>query len=174
MGKTTRQFSDPKIIELFVFDVDGVLTDGSINIDDEGRETKRFHIRDGYAFKLWMAAGYKVAIITGRTGKALLHRLATIGVPDDMIIQGSRDKSADLDLIIGRTGVEEERIAYMGDDWLDIPPMRRVGLPFAPADAEPEVRAVAARITTRAGGQGVAREAIASILRAKGQYEPPQ
>ncbi|MEX0876095.1 MAG: HAD hydrolase family protein [Phycisphaerales bacterium] len=173
MGDAARQFSDPASIELFVFDVDGVLTDGSINIDDDGRETKRFHVRDGYGFKLWRLAGFKAAIITGRTGAALLHRLETLKVPDEMIIQGSKDKSAALDEIIARSGVDESRIAYMGDDWLDIPPMLRVGLPIAPADAEAEVRAVCAMVTARAGGHGAAREAIAHVLGAKGLYTPP-
>ncbi len=173
MAGDARRFSDPRDIELFVLDVDGVLTDGSINIDDDGRETKRFHVRDGYAMKLWMRHGFKLAVITGRSGEALLHRLATLGVPDNLIIQGSRGKGDDLDTIVSRTGIDEPRIACMGDDWPDLPIIRRVGYPIAPADAEPEVLALCAHVTARRGGHAAAREAIAHVLSAKGLYEPP-
>lgn len=164
--------ADPAQIELFVFDVDGVLTDGTINIDDDGRETKKFHVRDGYAMKLWTRCGLKIAIITGRTGQALLHRTRSLGIDDAMVIQGSRDKSASLDELIERTGIDASRIAFMGDDWPDLPALKRVGLPVAPADAEPEARALCALVTTRNGGRGAAREAIARVLSAKGLYHP--
>lgn len=172
MPGDSRQFSDPKGIELIILDVDGVLTDGSINIDDDGRETKRFHVRDGYAMKMWMRLGFKLAIITGRSGEALTHRLASLGVPGDMVIQGSRDKGADLDTLIARTGIDETRIACMGDDWPDLPMIARVGYPIAPGDGEPEVLGRCAFITRRAGGHAAVREAIAHLLSAKGLYEP--
>ena len=162
--------SDPSNIELFIFDVDGVLTDGTINIDDNGIETKRFHVRDGYAFRLWLDAGFQIAIITGRSGNALKRRMDSLGVKKSMIIQGTRDKSQALDLIIAQAGIDESRIAYMGDDWPDLPALVRVGLPVCPADAEPEVLDVCTLVTTRPGGHGAAREAIAHVLKAKGCY----
>lgn len=168
-----RTFSDPASIELLVLDVDGVMTDGSINIDDDGRETKRFHVRDGYAMKLWMRQGHHLAIITGRSGMALKHRLDSLGVPEGMVIQGSKDKSADLDLIMQRCGVSEEHAACMGDDWPDLPMMRRVGYPMCPADAEPEVRSRCAYTAMRAGGHACVREAIAHLLGARDAYAPP-
>ena len=167
-----RIFSDPASIELLVLDVDGVLTDGSINIDDDGRETKRFHVRDGYAMKLWMRQGLHLAIITGRSGMALKHRLDSLGVPEDMVIQGSKDKSADLDLIMQRCGVSEERAACMGDDWPDLPMMRRVGHPMCPADAEPEVQSQCAYVAKRVGGHACVREAIAYLLSSRNAYTP--
>tara|TARA_R110002073_G_scaffold1715_3_gene12333 strand:+ start:92842 stop:93348 length:507 start_codon:yes stop_codon:yes gene_type:complete len=164
--------TDPSQIELIIFDVDGVLTDGSININDDGSETKRFSVRDGYAFRLWLNAGLKIAIITGRSGKALTHRLYSLGIDESMIIQGSKDKSEALDDIIQRTGIDASKIAYMGDDWPDLPALTRVGLPICPADAEPEVIAACELVTQKPGGHGAAREAIAHILGAKGLYSP--
>lgn len=164
--------SDPSTIELFIFDVDGVLTDGSININDDGSETKRFSVRDGYGFRLWLDAGLKIAIITGRSGVALTHRLSSLGIDDSMVIQGSKNKSEALDHIIERTGIKEQHIAYMGDDWPDLPALTRVGFPTCPNDAEPEVLAKCALVTTKPGGHGAAREAIAHILIAKGLYTP--
>jgi len=154
-------------IELLIFDVDGVLTDGSININDDGSETKRFHVRDGYGFRLWLDAGFKIAIITGRSGQALTHRMKSLGIDDPMVIQGSRDKSDALDTIIERTGIEPSKIGYMGDDLPDLPALTRVGFPMCPSDAEPEVRAVCTLVTKRLGGHGAAREAIAHVLAAK-------
>ncbi len=161
-------------IELIIFDVDGVLTDGSINIHDDGSETKRFNVRDGYGFRLWKDAGFKVAIITGRAGTALLHRLKSLGVDEDLIIQGSKNKSEALDVIIEKTGIETARIAYMGDDWPDLPALTRVGFPMCPSDAEPEVIAACSQmygfVSSKPGGSGAARQAIAHILTAKRLY----
>lgn len=165
--------ADPASIRLLILDVDGVLTDGSINIDDDGRETRRFHVRDGYAMKLWMRQGYHLSIITGRSGMALTHRLNVLGVPEDMVIQSSKDKSADLDIILQRSDVPIEHAACMGDDWPDLPMMRRIGYPMCPADAEPEVRAQCAYIADKPGGHACVREAIAHLLTARGSYAPP-
>lgn len=169
----TRLFADPKDIELLILDVDGVLTDGSININDDGSETKRFHVRDGYAMKMWMNAGLKLAIITGKSGEALKHRSRALGIDDSMLIQGSRDKSASLDAIMGLTATVESKIALMGDDWPDLPAITRVGYPMCPADAEAEVRDVCAWTATRNGGHGAVREAIAHVMGAMGIYQPP-
>ena len=165
---------DLKNIQLFIFDVDGVLTDGSININDDGSETKRFSVRDGFAFRLWLNAGLKIAIITGRSGDALKHRMKALGVDDNLIIQGARNKSDALDEIIKRTSITESQIAYMGDDWPDLPALTRVGFPTCPSDAEPKVISACALVTTKPGGHGAAREAIAHVLGAKGIYTPVQ
>lgn len=170
--RNARVFSDPSVATLLVLDVDGVLTDGSINIDDHGHETKRFHVRDGYAMKLWMKKGYKLAIITGRSGSALQHRLESLGVPEEMIIQGSKDKSAALDLILKHANCDEAQTAYMGDDWPDLPAIERAGFPMCPADAEPEVVSRCALITKAPGGHAAVREAIAHLLGSKGEYHP--
>ena len=167
-----RVFADPASIELIVLDVDGVLTDGSINIDDDGRETKRFHVRDGYGMKLWMNMGFHLAIITGRSGSALTHRLKSLGVPYDMIIQGSKDKGKDLQTILERCDAVPEVTACMGDDWPDLKMMARVGYPMCPADAEFEVRSSAAFVCSKTGGNAAVREAIAHLLGARDIYHP--
>ncbi len=164
--------SDPASIELIIFDVDGVLTDGTININDDGSETKKFNVRDGFGMRLWLDAGFKIAIITGRSGEALKHRLASLKIDPELVIQGSRDKSEALDVIVEKTSIDPSKIAYLADDWPDLVAMHRVGLPMAVHDAEPEVIEAAAFVTARKGGRGAARDAIAHLLKAKGMYQP--
>lgn len=164
---------DPANVELLVLDVDGVMTDATINLDDHGVELKKFNSRDGFGMRLWMEKGFKLAIITGRRGEALRHRLGQIGVPDEHIIQGSTDKLGDLGTILERTGVAPERTAFLGDDWPDMPAMARVGYPMCVSDAEYEVKALACFMTERGGGRGAVRDAIAHLLTRRGLYSPP-
>jgi len=167
-----RNYSDPSTIELIIFDVDGVLTDGTININDDGSETKRFNVRDGFGIRLWLNAGYQIAIITGRSGESLKHRVQSLKIDPDLVIQGSRDKSEALDVILEKTGVDVSNIAYLADDWPDLCAMTRVGYPMAVHDAEPEVVEVSAFVSSHKGGRGAARDAIAHLLRSKGLYTP--
>ena len=157
-----------KNIRLLALDVDGVLTDGSIFLDDNAVETKRFNVRDGQGIASWIKMGFDVAIITKRPGQAVQHRCRELGIPPHHIIQGSQDKSAALDQLLADTKLVPEQIAYIGDDWPDMPVLRRVGLPIAPADADERVKLLAALITTKPGGRGAVREAIEHILAAKG------
>lgn len=166
-------FTRPEEIELIVLDVDGVLTDGSINLHDDGSETKRFSVRDGYGIKAWINAGFPLAIITARAGESLLHRCRTLGIDEQLIFQGSKNKSEALDRVLEHTGKSLAQTAYMGDDWPDLCALKRVALPMTVADAEPEVLEAAAFVTERKGGCGAVREAIAMILTAKGLYTPP-
>lgn len=147
-------------------DVDGVLTDGSIHLDDAGVETKRFNIRDGFGIRLWQALGFGTGIITGRSGLAVQHRARELGIGH--VIQGSGDKAAALAGLVAKTGITPDRIAYIGDDWPDLPVLRRVGYPMAVADADPRVLELAAFTATRPGGAGAVREAIEHLIRAKG------
>lgn len=158
--------ADPASITLLALDVDGVLTDGSILLDDNGMETKRFNVRDGFGLRLWARLGFRSAVITGRTGAALQHRAIELGLSD--IIQGSGNKSESLDALITRTGVPADQIAFLGDDWPDLPALRRVGYPMAVADADEEVRRLAAFTTSRPGGRGAVREAVMHLIGAKG------
>ncbi len=161
--------AEAKDVELLVLDVDGVMTDGSICYDDNGVETKRFNIRDGLGLRVWMRLGFKAAIITGRGGEAVRKRAAELGL--DEVIERSSDKLGDLAALAERTGVEPERMAFLGDDWPDLAPMRRVGYPMAVADAEPLVKEVASFVTPRAGGHGAVRDATEHLLSARGLME---
>lgn len=163
---------------LLVLDVDGVLTDGSLTYDSEGRELKTFSVRDGFGLRLWREAGGEVAIITGRGGPATRTRLAELGIA--RVIEGAKDKRPALDQVLADTGIAAEHTAYMGDDWPDLAPMRCVGYPIAPADAEPRVRDVAAFVTKAPGGRGAVREAVEHLLTRAGligsaaaRYDPP-
>lgn len=155
-------------IELLCLDVDGVMTDGSILIDDHGVETKRFHVRDGTGIRLWLKLGYQLAIFSGRSGTAVRHRANELGVQHVMLglphkLQPMRDLLGDLNLEAGQAAV-------LGDDLPDLPLLRLCGYPMAVADAAAEVKA-AARFTTAApGGRGAVREAIEHLLKAKERW----
>lgn len=158
-----------KPIRLLALDVDGVLTDGSIMLDDLDVETKRFNVRDGQGLAAWIKLGYDVAVITRRSGQALQHRCRELGIT--RIVQGSHDKSHALDQLLTDTRLKPEQIAYIGDDWPDLPVLRRVGLPITVADADERVAAACLLRTTRPGGRGAVREAIEHILSAQGTLE---
>jgi 3-deoxy-D-manno-octulosonate 8-phosphate phosphatase (KDO 8-P phosphatase) len=153
-------------VRVLVLDVDGVLTDGSIQIDDLGHETKRFNVRDGLGIKLWQKLGLEVAIITGRSGRAVQHRSTELGITN--LVQGSGDKLAALQSMIGTLGVRLDQVATLGDDWPELEMMRHVGYPMAVADADAHVRAAAAFVTAKPGGHGAVREAIEHLLSARG------
>jgi len=156
-------------IRLLCLDVDGVLTDGSISISDRGEETKRFHVRDGFALRLWRRLGGEVAVITGRSGLALRHRLEELGIGE--LVNGSVDKGRDFDRLLGELGVAAAEVAMVGDDLPDLPALLRCGYPIATADAVAEVRAVAAFVTAARGGQGAVREAVEHLLRRDGRWD---
>ncbi len=159
--------SNPADVLLIALDVDGVLTDGSIYIDDLGHETKRFNVRDGFGLRLWAKMGFETAIITGRSGDALRHRAKELEIGD--VVQGCKDKAGAVAALSERTGVDVSRMAFIGDDWPDLSALRVVGYPIAVADAEASVRAVAAYTTVLAGGHGAVREAVEHLLAAKGR-----
>jgi len=161
--------SQPPDIQAIITDVDGVLTDGGLYFDDHGNETKRFHVRDGFAIKAAMRVGVKLAVLTGRTSGVVHHRMTELGV--DALVQGSGDKGKDLEDICHELGVAPEQSCYIGDDLVDLPAMRRCGYAIAVADATAEVIERADWVTTRDGGRGAVREAIEHVLRAAGRWE---
>ena len=156
-------------VQLLCLDVDGVMTDGSIWIDDLGIETKRFHVRDGTGIKMWMRLGFQVAIITGRRGMAVRHRANELGIQH--LLQGSSDKLADFGNLLNGLGLSASESAMLGDDLPDLPIMKLVGYPMAVSDAVSEVRAVADFVTTRPGGHAAVREAIEHLLQAKERWK---
>ncbi len=152
-------------IELVVFDVDGVLTDGRLYLGDNGTEFKAFHVRDGHGFKLLREAGIKVAALSGRRSSAVTRRMEELQV--DIYRQGCEHKDQDFSELLQHFGIDAGATAYLGDDVIDLPAMRLAGLPVAVADAHPSVRSEARWITTLAGGRGAARELCDLIIDAR-------
>jgi len=156
-------------IRLVIFDVDGVLTDGKLFFDAEGREYKSFHVRDGHGIKLLRDAGVEVAIISGRRAESVQRRMQGLGVSH--IFQGQEDKRAALATLRTELGLKDEEIAHVGDDLQDLPLLRRVGLAVAVADAHEAILPHVHWVTTQPGGSGAAREVCDLVLRARGALD---
>lgn len=160
---------DPRDIKFIIFDVDGVLTDGSIILNDRGEESKAFYVRDGFAIRAALSVGLRVGVLTGRSSRAVSLRMREMGV--ELLLQGLRDKVVGLETLCQRAGVLPEEAAYVGDDLIDLPAMLRCGYRIAVADAAEEVKAEAHFITARGGGRGAARDAIEHVLKFQGRWE---
>ena len=160
---------DPAQIELLCLDVDGVMTDGSIMLDNHGNEFKRFNAADGLGIRLWIKLGFYVAIITGRSGMAVTHRASELGIKH--VYQGVKDKGASLNELLAELGLRPEETAVLADDLPDLPMMRAAGYAMAVGDGASEVRSAAAYVTVRPGGKGAVREAIEHLLKAKGRWD---
>ena len=158
-----------KGIRLLILDVDGVLTDGSIILDNNGNEYKAFHVRDGHGIKMIVHAGVKVAIITGRYSKVVERRARELGVTD--VFQKCLHKKTAFAHLISRYRLSEAEVAYIGDDIIDAPIMASVGLPVAVADADEETKKFALMVTGSRGGRGAVREVTDFILKAKGLWQ---
>ncbi len=158
-----------KRIRLLVLDVDGVLTDGGIYMGPDGEAMKRFDIKDGLGIALWHRAGGMTAILTGRSSRIVENRAKELHI--SVVRQGCVDKRTAYEELKAELKISDEEIAYIGDDIIDLPVMKRVGLPVAVADAVPEVRAVACIVAAHKGGRGAIRETVELILRAQGRFE---
>jgi len=156
-------------LDWLLFDCDGVLTDGSLIYGPEGEQWKVFNVRDGVGLKLAREAGLKIGILSGRGNAALEARVREIGF--DALIQNHHDKDAAFTAFLTEHGIAPERVAYAGDDLLDLPVIRRCGLSFAPADAAPEVRHRVHRVLASPGGRGAVREMCELVLHARGHWE---
>lgn len=155
-------------VRVAFFDVDGVLTDGGLYISEAGETLKRFHTLDGHGLKLLQRAGITPAVVSGRDSAPLRARLQALGV--EHAVFGTEDKRPAAEAILGRLGLTWAQAAAMGDDWPDLPVMRRCAFACAPANAQAEVRHAAHFITQAAGGQGAARELCDLLLVATGRY----
>ncbi|MFT5395703.1 MAG: 3-deoxy-D-manno-octulosonate 8-phosphate phosphatase (KDO 8-P phosphatase) [Gammaproteobacteria bacterium] len=156
-------------IKLAVFDVDGVLTDGKLILGESGNEYKSFHVRDGHGLVMLLETGCKIAVITARSSNIVAERMESLGIK--YVFQGEKDKGARLLKLIEELGLEQEQVAYVGDDVIDLPAMIHVGLPIAVADAHVEVKNIAAWVTENRGGLGAAREVCELIMRAQNKYD---
>lgn len=158
-----------KAVQLAIFDVDGVLTDGSLFIGDDGQEYKAFNSRDGHGLKMMQRNGVAAGIITGRTSKVVEHRVADLGIQH--VYQGCADKLPVYEQLITDLGLAPEQTAFIGDDIVDLPIMLRVGLSIATADAHPMVKQHSHWITPSVGGRGAARDVAELLMFAHGKYE---
>lgn len=158
-----------KKIKLVVFDVDGVLTDGSITINDDGHESKTFHTRDGHGMKLLQFTGVEIGIISGRSTKTVEHRMKSLGIKH--VYQGKLVKLPVFEQLIEDLGLTPEQCAYVGDDWVDLSIMSRVGLAIAVQDADALVKKHAHWITSSKGGHGAAREVCELIMEGQGNLQ---
>ncbi len=156
-------------VKLLLMDCDGVLTDGRITLIGEGEEQKSFHTRDGHGLVLLHRAGLRSGIISGRTSAAVVRRAADLRV--EFVRQGSWNKIEQYDEVLAAAGVSENETAFIGDDVVDIPLMRRSGFAAAVADATEETRAAAHYVTHLPGGFGAVREVCELILKAQGRWD---
>jgi 3-deoxy-D-manno-octulosonate 8-phosphate phosphatase (KDO 8-P phosphatase) len=155
-------------IELLIFDVDGVLTDGSLFLGDDGQEYKAFHSRDGHGIKMLQNCGVRCAIITGRTSQVVEHRIRNLGIAPELVYQGQHDKLSAFARLTDQLGLKSEQVAYVGDDVVDLPVMRRVGLAIAVQDAHPWVVRHSHWQSPHGGGRGAARDVCELLMEARG------
>ena len=154
-------------IKLFISDIDGVWTDGSIYIGTDGMEFKRFTVLDGVGIAVARAAEIKVALISARFSPATEHRAKELRIED--IYNGGLNKIPAFEDLKNKYSLSNNEIAYIGDDLIDIPVMEKVGLPITVPNASPEVKAIAKHITSVAGGNGAFREAVFWIIEQQGR-----
>ena len=155
-------------VRIAFFDIDGVLTDGGVFFSEHGETLKRFSILDGYGLKLLRKAGIEPAVITGRDSKPLRVRLEALGIVH--VRYGTEDKLPAAEAMLAQLGFDWAQAAAIGDDWPDLPVLRRVGFAAAPPNAHAEVRARVHHVTAARGGEGAAREFCDLLLTAGGHY----
>lgn len=155
-------------ITTFVFDVDGVLTDGTILLTPEGEMLRTMHTKDGFAMKTAVDAGFNLCIISGGTNEAVRLRLSKLGITD--IYLGAHNKIEQLSDYMSKHDLKHENILYMGDDIPDYPVMKLVGLPACPQDAVPEIKAISKYVSHKKGGQGCVRDVIEQVLKVHGKW----
>lgn len=156
-------------VKLLLLDVDGVLTDGKLYYTPEGEWIKVFHVRDGFGIKLAQKAGIKVGVISGRDSRALVSRLEELGIEE--VHLGFNNKLPALENILRKLSLSYEQVAFLGDDLVDIPLLKRVGFPMVVADAPEEVKAYALYITQAKGGECAVREVVELLLKLRDQWK---
>jgi 3-deoxy-D-manno-octulosonate 8-phosphate phosphatase (KDO 8-P phosphatase) len=156
-------------IKLLLLDVDGVMTNGQIIYDGAGNELKMFNVRDGHGLKMIQRAGIRVGIVTGRKSEVVIRRAAELGI--EILYQGALNKLDPYLEILKNTGLSDEQIAYVGDDLIDLPVLRRVGFSATVADADAEVRSRVDYVATHPGGFGAVREICDLLLKAGGHWD---
>ncbi|MFS4416864.1 KdsC family phosphatase [Maribacter sp. 2307ULW6-5] len=157
-----------KEIDTFVFDVDGVFTDGTVIVTTEGELLRRMNVKDGFALKAAVDKGYRVCIITGGTNDGVKKRLQGLGVTD--FYMGTHQKKDALQDYMDKYGVDPKNVLYMGDDIPDVPPLEMVGLPTCPQNAVPEVKRRCVYISHLSGGNGCVRDVLEQVMKVRGDW----
>ena len=161
--------SDFKKIKAFVLDVDGVLTDGSLLLLEDGQMARRMNIKDGYALQLAIKKGYHILVISGGSSDAVKLRLQKLGVVE--VYMGVTDKKEVLQQYISKYSLQPEQVLYMGDDIPDLIPMKMAGLPCCPADAVPEIKNISQYVSSINGGYGCVRDVIEKVLKLNDHWD---
>jgi len=155
-------------ISTFIFDVDGVLTDGLVSVTTAGEMLRTMNIKDGYALKTAVDKGFNVCIISGGSNEGVRLRLKNLGITD--IYLGASNKIDQLEDYYKRKGVKSKNVLYMGDDIPDYPVMKGIGLPCCPQDAVPEIKEISKYISHKKGGQGAVRDVIEQVLKVQDKW----
>ena len=157
-----------KHITTFIFDIDGVLTDGSIGVNTQGEMFRTMNIKDGYGLKTAVDRGFNVCIISGGSNEGVRVRLQNLGIKD--IFLGAHNKTQILEDYLKSHNLKRENILYMGDDLPDYEIMQKVGLPTCPQDAVPEIKAISKYVSHKKGGKGCVREVIEQVLKVQEKW----
>jgi len=155
-------------VKAFIFDVDGVLTDGSVTLMPDGDQVRVMNIKDGYAMQLAVKKGYKIAIISGGTSEMVRKRLNKLGIYD--VYLGSHTKIDTYNEFIATYSINPDEILYMGDDIPDYEVMKRIGVPTCPNDAAPEIKNICLYVSDKLGGKGCVRDVIEQVLRVQNKW----
>lgn len=156
-------------IRMLIFDLDGVFTDGSIIINEDGSESKRYNVLDGHGITLWHRAGFKTAIISGRAAKATSIRASQLGI--EYVYQGCLEKLPTYESLLEMAKLAPEQVAFVGDDVVDLPLVIRSGFGVAVKNGVDELKQYADYVTSKQGGDGAIREVIELILKSTGKWE---
>lgn len=166
MDKSYKEYL--KHITTFIFDVDGVLTDGTIMVTTQGEMFRTMNVKDGYSLKTAVEQGFKVCVISGGTNEGVRVRLQNLGIKD--IFLGAQHKTEILEDYMQKNNLTRENVLYMGDDLPDYHIMQEVGLPTCPQDAVPEIKALSKYVSHKKGGKGCVRDVIEQVLKVQGKW----
>lgn len=169
-----NQLESFRTIKAFIFDIDGVLTNGEVLVTETGELLRRMSIRDGYALRRAVEEDFIIGIISGGKSQGVKIRLHGLGIPEENIFLGIKDKLEVYEKFVAQHDLKTNEILYMGDDVPDLEVMRKAGLPACPVDAAPEILNEARYVSVLKGGQGCARDVIEKVMRLQGswlQYE---
>ncbi len=155
-------------ITTFIFDVDGVLTDGTVNVNTEGEMFRTMNVKDGFALKTAVEKGYNVCIISGGTNEGVRVRLQNLGIKN--IFLGAHSKTKILEDYLNEKNIKRENVLYMGDDLPDFEIMQEIGLPTCPQDAVPEIKAISKYISHKKGGKGCVRDVLEQVMKVQGKW----